>query len=45
MKRIKRNSLVTGLYALMLMGIVTGCDNDVYNPGNDDDGKLPPKEY
>ena len=44
MKRIKRNSLVTGLYALMLMGIVTGCDKDVYNPGNDDDGKLPPKE-
>ena len=44
MKRIKKNSLVTGLYALMLMGIVTGCDKDVYNPGNDDDGKLPPKE-
>lgn len=44
MKRIKRNSLVTGLYALMLVGIVTGCDKDVYNPGNDDDGKLPPKE-
>ncbi len=44
MKRIKKNSLVTGLYVLMLMGIVTGCDKDVYNPGNDDDGKLPPKE-
>ena len=44
MKRIKRNCLVTGLYALMLVGIVTGCDKDVYNPGNDDDGKLPPKE-
>lgn len=44
MKRIKKNSLVTGLYALMLMGIVTGCDKDVYNSGNDDDGKLPPKE-
>lgn len=44
MKRIKKNYLVTGLYALMLVGIVTGCDKDVYNPGNDNDGKLPPKE-
>jgi len=44
MERIKKKSLITGLYALMLVGIVTGCDKDVYNPGNDNDGKLPPKE-
>lgn len=43
MKQMKKTSLVTYLFALILMGMVTGCEKDIYNPDNDK-GTLPPKE-
>ncbi len=43
MKQIKKTSFVAYLFALFLMGMVTGCEKDIYNPDNDK-GKLPPAE-
>ncbi|WP_300701483.1 LruC domain-containing protein [Bacteroides sp.] len=43
MKQMKKSSLVTYLFALILVGLVTGCEKDIYNPDNDK-GTLPPKE-
>lgn len=43
MKQMKKTSFVSYLFALILMGMVTGCEKDIYNPDNDK-GKLPPAE-
>lgn len=43
MKQMKKTSFVAYFFALILMGMVTGCEKDIYNPDNDK-GKLPPAE-
>lgn len=43
MKQMQKTSFVSYLFALILMGMVTACEKDIYNPDNDK-GKLPPAE-
>ena len=43
MKQMKKTSFVAYFFALILMGMVTGCEKDIYNPDNGK-GTLPPKE-
>lgn len=44
MKQANKTSLVAYLFALALIGVVTGCEKEVYNPDNGKTKPLPPAE-